>query len=190
MDGVIARVRSQWQPVMQAVISAAESSGGDTTEFEPFLQEMEQQAEWQMLAAAFRRIIAGERDVDELRASVDPLGAIIVADILGALGYGTPPPPAALTSQQEHDDDDQMVSLEEFLDRVVSACKPDAPLALVEQLQVATHAMAAQANLQPELRELGRVLHQMLLGERDLDVSGLPPQLAEVVRGMVEEIAN
>lgn len=191
MDSVIARVRSQWQPVMQAVISAAEESGGDTTQFEPFLQEMEQHVEWQMLAAAFRRIIAGERDVDELRASVDPLGAIIVGDILGALGYGAPPPPSALARQQEHaDEDDKMVPLEEFLDRVVAACKPDAPPLLVEQLQVATHAMAAQENLRPELRELGRVLHQLLLGERDLDLSGLPPQLAEVVRGMVEEIAN
>jgi len=189
MENGIGQLRAQWQPVIQAVIAAAEWGGTYANELEPFLKEMEQQPDWQPLADVFRRIIAGERDADTLRGMVEPMGAIIVGDILGAMGYGTPPPPAALADDQRADDD-KMVPLEEFLDRVVTACRADAPLALVEQLQVATHAMSAQANLQPELRELGRVLHQMLLGERDLDLSGLPPQLAEVVRGMLEEIRH
>ena len=90
---------------------------------------------------------------------------------------------------EPHDDDDgKMISLEEFLHRVVAACKPDAPARLAEQMHAATRGMATQANLSPELRELGRVLNQILSGERNPDLSALHPQLAEVVRGMLREL--
>jgi hypothetical protein len=91
-------------------------------------------------------------------------------------------------SRQPHDDDDKMISLEEFLRRVVAACQPDAPAGLAEQMRAATRGMAAQPNLAPELRELGRVLNLILSGERHPDLSALHPQLVEVVRAVLAEL--
>jgi len=92
-------------------------------------------------------------------------------------------------SQAPHDDDDgKLVSLEDFIQMVTRACKPDAPAGLAEQMRTATRGMATQPNAPPELRELGRVLNQILSGERNPDLSALHPQLAEVVRGMLREL--
>jgi hypothetical protein len=85
-------------------------------------------------------------------------------------------------------DDDKMVSLEDFIQLVTRACKPDAPAGLAEQMHGATRGMATQSNLAPELRELGRVLNRILSGERNPDLTALHPQLAEVVRKMLEEL--
>jgi hypothetical protein len=55
-------------------------------------------------------------------------------------------------------------------------------------MHAATRGMATQPGLQPELRELGRVLNQILSGERNPDLSALHPQLAEVVRKVLQEL--
>jgi len=68
---------------------------------------------------------------------------------------------------------------------VARACGPDAPPGLAEQLHGATRNMATQADLPEEVRALGRVLNRVLSGERDPDLSGLPPQLADAVQGML-----
>jgi hypothetical protein len=81
-----------------------------------------------------------------------------------------------------------MVTLEQFFQQVVRACKPDAPAGLAEQMHAATRGMATQPNLAPELRELGRVLNLILSGERNPDLSALHPQLGEAVRGMLREL--
>jgi hypothetical protein len=44
---------------------------------------------------------------------------------------------------------------------------------------------AAQPCLPDELHALGRVLDRVLSAEHDPDLSGLPPQLADAVRGML-----
>ncbi len=88
-----------------------------------------------------------------------------------------------------HDDDGKMVSLADFLQQVVRACEPDAPAGLEEQMHTATRGMATQANLSPELRELGRVLNQILSGERNPDLTTLHPQLAEAVRKVLAQLA-
>ena len=50
---------------------------------------------------------------------------------------------------------------------------------LGQQLQGLTRALAA------EVRALGDVLQRILSGERTPDLSGLPPELAEAVRGIL-----
>ena len=88
-----------------------------------------------------------------------------------------------------HDDDGKMVSLEDFLQQVVRACKLDAPAGLAEQMHAATRGMATQADASPEIRELGRVLNQILSGERNPDLGTLHPQLAEAVRKVLAQLA-
>ena len=78
----------------------------------------------------------------------------------------------------------------ELLALVARACGPDAPPGLAAQLHSATLKLAAQADLPDELRALGRVLNRVLSGERDPDLSGLPPGLANAVRGMLAQIRS
>lgn len=94
---------------------------------------------------------------------------------------------SSAVSSQPHDDD-KMISLEEFLQRIVVACQPNAPAGLAEQLRAATRGMATQPNLAPELRELARVLNLILSGERNPDLSALHPQLADAVRAVLAEL--
>jgi hypothetical protein len=82
------------------------------------------------------------------------------------------------------------VSLGDFLALVAQACRPDAPPGLAAQLHGATRNMAAQEGLPEELRALGRLLNRVLSGERDPDLSGLSPALAEAVRGMLAGIGG
>lgn len=121
-----------------------------------------------------------------LRVKID------TGDVLRGLGVDVPTsppaPPLAGEGSGEGSHDDEMVSLDQFLNQVVRACKPDAPAELKERLHKATIGMATQPSLQPELRELGRVLNQILSGERHPDVNTLHPQLADVVRGMLAEL--
>jgi hypothetical protein len=84
---------------------------------------------------------------------------------------------------------EQGITLEQLFGYVVAACKPDAPPGLAEQMHAATRGMASQANLAPELRELGRVLNQLISGERSPDLSALHPQLTEAVRKVLAQLA-
>jgi hypothetical protein len=45
--------------------------------------------------------------------------------------------------------------------------------------------MATQLNAPSGIRELGRVLNAILAGEREFDLSALPPQLADKVRDVL-----
>ncbi len=91
-------------------------------------------------------------------------------------------------SAGEQDDHGDMVSLEDFLKLVARACKPDAPAGLGEQLRGATRGMAFQPNASPEIRELGRVLNEILAGARAPDLSRLPAELANAVQLLLSDI--
>jgi len=60
--------------------------------------------------------------------------------------------------------------------------------ALGQQLWPATEQMARDPALPPEIRELGRVLNHILAGERNPDLSSLPPELAAAVREMLARL--
>jgi hypothetical protein len=144
---------------------------------------MSQKDGWRNLVAVLRRILAGERDPLALLPGLDDTDVIIAGDVLRALGVDVP-----VASQEVEDDGGDMVSLEDFLQMVVRACRPDAPPGLDEQLYKATRGMATQPNAPTGVRELGRVLNQVLAGERNPDLSALPPQLADKVRGVLDAL--
>ncbi len=68
---------------------------------------------------------------------------------------------------------------------MAQAGRPDAPPGLGEQLFRLTRTLASDPNAPPAVRALGNVLNRILCGERDLDLSGLPPELADAVRGIL-----
>lgn len=181
-EQIITQVREQWDGVIQTVIATCNGNQNAVQQLEPFLNEMEQKEEWRVLIGVLRRIVAGERDALELLRGLDETDTIVAGDVLRGLGVDVP------IAGQDDDDDGKMMSLQDLLNRVVVACKPDAPAGLAEQLHNVTRGMATQPNLQPELRELGRVLNMILSGERSPDLSALHPQLVEVVRKVLEEL--
>lgn len=178
----IASVREQWGAVVKAIVAACNGNQNAANALAPFFLQMEQKEEWRALIDVLRRILAGERDALELLHGLDETDTLVAGDVLRSLGVDVP--------IAGHDDDDgEMISLEQFLQQVVRACQPDAPAGLAEQMYAATRGMATQPNLQPELRELGRVLNQILSGERNPDLSEMHPQLAEAVEKMLAELA-
>jgi hypothetical protein len=80
------------------------------------------------------------------------------------------------------------LSLDDLLGLVALACRSDAPPGLAEQLHAATRTMAADTDVPAELRALGRALNAVLSGDRDPDLSALPPELAEALRRLLTTI--
>ncbi len=179
----VTRVRNQWSPVIQAATSACAGNAQAAAQLAPFLDEMSQKDDWRKLVAVLRRILAGERDPLVLLPGLDDTDLIITSDVLRGLGVDVP-----AAGQELEDDGGDMVSLQDFLQMVVRACQPDAPPALREQLHKATLGMATQPNAPPGMRELGSVLNRVLSGEREPDLSVLPPQFADMVRGVLDPL--
>jgi len=53
----------------------------------------------------------------------------------------------------------QGMTLEDLLDLVAQACRPDAPAGQAEQLHAFTRGMSADASMPDEIRALGRALN-------------------------------
>lgn len=77
------------------------------------------------------------------------------------------------------------MTLDDLLNLVATAIGPDAPAGLGQQLFAATQAMAREANAPAEVRALGRALNHILSGDREPDLSALPPEVAAKVRGIL-----
>ena len=175
----IARTRTYWQPVIQAMISAADWGGNYATEVEPFLGQLEQREEFQPLCEIFRRIIAGERHPNDLLKGLDATSALVAGDVLRALGVAVP----ELTETDAEEDLGPVI--EDLFQGVVYACQPNTPLVYSERMYNATLKMSEHPKLEPGLRALGRVLNQILAGERKLELSGLSPHWTMRVRELL-----
>jgi hypothetical protein len=175
----IVRTRKYWQPVIQAMISAADWGGKYSTEVEPFLNQLEQRDEFLPLGKIFRRIIAGERNSQDLLKDLDPTSALVAGDVLRALGVAVP----ELTETNAEEDLGPVI--EEIFQGVVYACQPSTPLVYSEQMYGVTRRMAEHPKLEPELRALGLVLNQILAGERNLDLKELSPQWTRRVQELL-----
>ena len=185
-NAAVARIRQQWNDVIRAVVAACEGNAEAAAQLAPFLEEMSQQADWRKLVAVLRRILAGERDPLALLPGLDDTDVVIAGDVLRGLGIDVP-----LAGQEEEEGDaSDMLKLDDFLAMIVQACRPDAPPGLGEQLYNATRGMASQPNAPSGIRELGRALNEILSGERDPDLSALPPQLADKVRGVLDALGS
>jgi hypothetical protein len=180
----IARVRAEWRQIVQATLAASEGNAEAANQLAQFLPMMAEKPEWRALADVLRRILAGERDSLALLPGLDDTDVIIAGDVLRGLGVDVP-----IAGQDEEDDGGEMVTLDDFLGLVAVACQGDAPPGMREQLLAATRGMATQPGAPDGLRELGRVLHAILDGDRQPDLSALPPDLADKARGVLDDLA-
>jgi tetratricopeptide (TPR) repeat protein len=171
----LAQLLEQWRPVIGAVVAAC---GGDATaagQVAPLLDQLAAQEDWRALAAALRRVLAGEREPAALLPGLDQTDSLILGAVLAGLGVEGGAP------QQER------LTVEELIARVGQACRPDAPPGLGAQLHGLTRQVAADPQAPPELRALMRALHHILSGDRAPDLSDLPAPWAAAVREILDE---
>jgi hypothetical protein len=153
---------------------------------------------WTNLAAAVKRILAGEQDDETLFDELDRQDAYIIQLILQQLAGGTPAPdeqigPVSQTGPISPDaapaaPEEAGISLEELLQLVVAAARGEAPPELGVQLHAVTRGLATDANAPPALQALGRALNAILSGERQPDLAGLPPDLAAAVQQVLGQL--
>jgi tetratricopeptide (TPR) repeat protein len=72
------------------------------------------------------------------------------------------------------------MSAGQFIAQAVQAAREQRPEA--EQYFKAAQQMASDRNAPTELKELGKVLQKIMLGDTKVELSNLPPELAELVR--------
>ncbi len=78
------------------------------------------------------------------------------------------------------------ITLEQLLGYVAQACRGNAELG--EQLWPLVQTLAADEDQPPETRALGQVLRLILAGERQPDLSALPPELAQAIQEMLDSL--
>ncbi len=183
----------QYQPLIQAVVAACQGSREAQNQLEPVLQRMESADEVnRRFAQAARRILDGERDAEVLTENLGRETAYVVRVILSQLAGEAPPQTSEVseTSKVSQQPEPEGIGLNDLLAMVAQACAPGGPPGLGERLYNLTRTLSGDPNAPPEIRALGGVLNRVLSGERDPDLSGLPPELGEAVRGMLGGIGD
>ena len=194
-------------PVVAAAIAAAQGSTEAAAQLEPLLQELAGRSDWSALVGVLRQILSGARDTALLRG-LDQTDTIIAGNILRGLGVDHPalanlPSLAALDEQigpvsetgpispaaeQSAAENSANEFFNSLLNGVVTVARGEGPPELGVQLHAVTRGLAMDPNAPPELQGLGRVLNAILSGERQPDLSGLPPNLAAAVRQVLGQI--
>lgn len=191
-DEALARLRQAWGPVVAALVAAAGGNREAAAQLEPVLQDLAGRDDWRELAAVLRRVLAGERD-PALLAGLDDTDTLIAGNALRALGVAHPRlaalphllGDAAAPSEPEASPQDAVTGLVQM---VGAACAPGAPPQLTAQMHAATEAMANDGDLPDPVRHFGQILNEILAGDRDPDLTRLPPELARPIREMLANL--
>jgi hypothetical protein len=89
----IQRHLDRWEPVIAAVARVASSGGQPDRDLDGYLTQTAAFPNLAALAAALRRILAGDRDPAALTADLDPIGTAVIQTTLARLDPAEPPPP-------------------------------------------------------------------------------------------------
>jgi len=199
----------QWAPdFVAAVVAAAQGHPQAVEAVNAILPQLEQ-ANWHAMCGAVRRILAGETEMGALQHGLDDQDTAIVHAILAHLSGNAAPqgvsgpqfpvtsPQSPVTSPQSPGSGrsptapaEEGITLDQLFGLVAAACGPDAPAGLGEHLFGLTGQLARDAQLPAEFRAVGRVLNGILAGERAPDLDDLPPELAQAVGQLLEQIES
>jgi len=83
-DVAISDYLTQWEPVIAALVDAA-SAGHTPPELGELLDELGGSSDWTALVGALRRVLAGERSLDRLKAGLDEIDTVILTSTLDRL---------------------------------------------------------------------------------------------------------
>ena len=83
-EDMVAPLLTQWEPVIAAVVAAA-TTGHTPTELADALNQAEDSSDWATLVAALRRVLAGDRDREQLLAGLDDVDTAILTATLDRL---------------------------------------------------------------------------------------------------------
>jgi len=178
----------KWEQQITVIAAACQGDTSAQELAEQIVERYKDSEDSGNLVTVFRRILDGERDIEALRVDLDCIDFVIVRVLLAQLAGEAPSYAAGSASpktEEEQAKEEEGMSLQDFLALIVQACRPDAPPSLAEQLHASTRAMSADPNAPAELRALFSVLNQILSGERAPDLAALPPELADLVRGIL-----
>src|SRR5205823_4970041 len=166
----------EWEPNLVVLVAAADGDPGAATAIDQLLTDLADTADWATLADVLRRILAGERDPDQLLPGLDPIDTAIVTRALDALAgrITLTPPPAP-------EPDDQEQALTELAAAVAAAAQGDQDAAAE-----ATLGLDEMAD-DPEWTALAAVLRRVIAGERDPDqlLPGLDPTDTAITRAVL-----
>ncbi len=200
----------QHRQLIEAIVRAANGDTQARTQVEATFEQLIA-GNW-MIVDAVKRIWEGERDIDSLTEGIDRNSALIIRRVLSMLAGDQPPPhpPAANASPigpstaagttpasaqgektgegeqspiTNNQSQPQGLTLPQLLELVERAAGGDEQLG--GQLFPAMQQLARDPSQPPELRKLGGVLLHILIGDREVDLSGLPNELASAVRGLL-----
>ena len=76
---------ARWQPIIDAVTTAATSSGPVPSELTELLDQVAASEDWRELVGAIRRVLAGDGNRDALLTGLDPIDTAILTAILDRL---------------------------------------------------------------------------------------------------------
>ena len=83
-EDTVDRHLTQWEPVIAAVTAAA-TAGHTPTELTDHLDRLDDSTDWAALVAALRRVLAGDRDREQLLAGLDDVDTAILTATLDRL---------------------------------------------------------------------------------------------------------
>ncbi len=174
----------QFDQVIVRVVAAVNGDENAKTQIVGLFDTFKQ-GNWQIVDA-IQRIWSGERDADALTADIDYNSRAIVLAILDRLA-GNAPATAPSTPAPRHSPPapaQDGMTLDQLVQLVAVARQPGAPPQVAGQLAPLLSALAQDPDMPGEVRALGQALSAVLRGETP-DLAGLPPGVADLVRGVL-----
>ncbi|MGW8645626.1 hypothetical protein [Micromonospora chalcea] len=169
----------QWEPTLVALVAAAAGDPTATAAIDRRLTNLADTTDWAALAAALRRILAGEHDPDQLLPGLDPIDTAIVTRALDALA-------GRITLTPAPSPDDQTQARAELAQAVIAAARGDRNAA------DAVAPILDQMTNTPAWAALAAALRHILAGQRDPDqlLPGLDPTDTAITQAVLAALTN
>jgi hypothetical protein len=174
---VLRRNLDRWEPRLVTLVAAVNGDSSSAAAIDETLTRFAGTSDWANLAAALRRVLAGERDLDQLATGLDPIDTAILTRALDALAGRV-----SLSATQPADEED---SLSAFIATTVAAARGDQTA--VDILARTLDQMAAVT----DLASLASVLRRIVDGERDPSVlSGLDDAGTAIATTILDQLVT
>lgn len=185
-----ADILRHFRPIIEVVVAACNGDAEAKVHVDNLYEQLSESG-WEVGGPIRRIVEEGERNEATLAESMDPADATIVSAILARLRGENPYPPEAeptADGEGEADPEDEAITLGQLMEQVENACHPDATEETVDQIRNLTGAISQTPGLPEDVQKLGGVLHAIVKGDRNPDLSELNDELATETRNLLARI--